>query len=242
MEAITEVKNSPMLFKPYLVEAIQKGLKTQTRRLVKPQPNVHHLKISLGKTLDGLDLLVCMYKKADGFVDVVKSPYGKKGDILYIRETHYRYGKWVKNGITQTGRQKWKFVVDEDCGNFKHYDDPPDKIQDSKKRSTGWYKRSALFMPKKFARIFLLIKEITVEKVQDITEQDAREEGILEVSKDGNIKKYCVYDLGDYSSTPWREMPSSAKECFKQLWIKINGQESWDANPIVWKIDFELTQ
>jgi hypothetical protein len=78
-------------------------------------------------------------------------------------------------------------------------------------------------------------------RLQDISEDEAREEGIREVTKDGQVKKYCVYDLGDHSSTPWQDMPRTAVDAFRGLWDSLNAKRGypWDANDWVWDIEFE---
>ena len=80
--------------------------------------------------------------------------------------------------------------------------------------------------------------DVRVERVQDISEDDARAEGIREVTKDGVVKKYCVYDLGDYSSTPWDQMPRRAVAAYAALWNDINGKGAFLSNPWVWVVEF----
>ena len=94
-------------------------------------------------------------------------------------------------------------------------------------------------MPRKLSRITLEITAVRVERLQDISEEDAMAEGIRRVTKDGSLFKYCVYDKGDISSTPWAEMPHTAVGAYAALWNSINGAGSWDANPWVWVIEFK---
>lgn len=83
---------------------------------------------------------------------------------------------------------------------------------------TKW--KPCIHMPKTACRIFLKIKSIRVERLHDISEADAIAEGItLE-----NLS-------GDWDHPPTAE--------FQNLWKKINGSDSWDANPWVWVIEFE---
>jgi hypothetical protein len=75
-----------------------------------------------------------------------------------------------------------------------------------------------------------------VERLQDISEGDSKNEGIIEVTKDGTLSKFCV---SMDTSTSWQDMPRTAKNAFQSLWQSINGSESWEANPWVWVIEFE---
>ena len=81
------------------------------------------------------------------------------------------------------------------------------------------------------------ITNLRVERVQDITEEQALLEGIREVTKDGVVKKYCVYDVPpfDMSSTPWQRMPRDPVEAYASLWDKINPEAPyrWKDNPWV---------
>jgi hypothetical protein len=88
----------------------------------------------------------------------------------------------------------------------------------------------SIFMPKEACRLKLRIKNIRVERLQDISDEDAIAEGIEQTHLIKNIRFYRDYINGgaDYPV-----------ESFKSLWILINGRESWDNNPLVWVIKFE---
>jgi hypothetical protein len=76
--------------------------------------------------------------------------------------------------------------------------------------------KPSIFMPREAARIFLRIIDVRVERLQDIDSSDCIAEG------------YDIMDSRDIGSIPW----------FKKLWIKINGEKSWEANPFVWVVSF----
>jgi hypothetical protein len=142
-------------------------------------------------------------------------PYGGPGDRLWVKETHYRYGHWIKNGLTETGRQRFKFYALTDEVRF--FDNKPDKL--AKVNQTGWHKRPSIFLPKRFARLWLEIVSIRAERLQDITEKDIAAEG-----RHFNQRNSPLY---------WME----------QLWDSINaerqgGAYAWDKNPPVWVIEF----
>lgn len=191
------MKERPILFNSEMVRAILEGRKTQTRRVCKLEG------------YDGGEL----YEVRDGILYPVLDlcPYGKPGDRLWVRETHYLFGKWIKNGKTKTGRQKWKFK----CLRKEalYLDNPPATIS-TKKTDLGWFKRPSIFMPRWASRIILETTEIRVERVQEISEEDATAEGVA-------FTKY---------------INATARYHFKELWDSINAKRGfgWDKNSYVW--------
>lgn len=218
------MKQRPILFSVAMVQAILAGRKTQTRRTIKSHLDDRGLRWGPG----GWE---------DWHGAAVKCPYGQPGDILWVREEHYRFGHWVGNGKTKTGRQKWKFVPDTE--EVRYFDDAPPHFRVSRDKkfphAPDWYKRLARFMPKHSCRIFLQVTDIRVERLQDITEDDAINEG---VESFGYVPDQTLYR--DYL----RRHPESrgfnkAARSFQSLWKKINCQHSWEANPWVWVVCFE---
>ena len=173
----TATKSRPILFSGPLVRAILAGNKTQTRRVVKPQP------VKNGKFWE---VFGAGWSMDHGNVPCVPGhslanncPYGVPGDELWVREEHYRFGHWepVPGVKTRTGRQKWQFVAHTDRVLF----DAPDGVRS---RNTGplaikpgWYKRLARFMPRWASRITLEVTGVRVERLNDITGDDAAAEG-----------------------------------------------------------------
>jgi hypothetical protein len=212
----------PILFSTPMVQAIMEGRKTQTRRVVKPQPH------SYGEEI--IDSGIPWYKgKGQWHNRFVVSdnptryeiasthdcPYGKVGDILWVRET------WQTGALGWIYRASWNSKL-------------PDGVK--------W--KPSIFMPREACRLFLRIKSIRVERLQDISEDDAKSEGIQfhfeELFQefryrdyDKNLQKGYGNPSVDYPT--WRE----AKSSFQSLWVSINGQDSWDANPWVWVVEFE---
>lgn len=179
-------------------------------------------------------------KHADGHYgeSFIKMPY-QVGDILWVREEHYAFGLWQPNGYTETGRQKWKFVTKfhrppvSRAYCFEH----PGSTLPNKAREMGWYKRLGRFMPKSYARTWLEVTDIRVERLQDISEEDAMAEGV----------EYIVSDIlrgyRDYYPKPPSVIEAildTPKESFFSLWRKINGDESFQTNPWVWVISFKV--
>lgn len=211
-------KEIPILFSTPMVQAILDGRKTMTRRVIKFPKGW----VPLDNAWDWVAL--------QDFYPKWHCPYGKHGDLLWVREAHYRYGRWVKNGATKTGKQKWRFTPDSGFPNIRYQDNPPAKVEKISYRGTGWYKRSSLFMPKDIARIWLEVTGVRVERLQEISEKDAKAEGV-EQNRDGSWHDYI---------SPDRLWQDAAKPSFQSLWMNINGEGSWEANPWVWVIEFKV--
>jgi hypothetical protein len=211
-------KELPILFSTEMVQAILDGRKSITRRIVKA-PHVLYC-------LDVNNFIPSYFAGGEGGW----CPYGTPGDVLWVREEHYRYGQWLGmlNRFTKNGRQKYQFIpIAEE---IKFSDNPPAEFRKGMHHKDphhlGWYKRLARFMPKAAARIWLEVTDIRVERLHDITEDDAIAEGIVET-------------LGRYVVDSWGPGYSPWMQSVKSLWQKINGPESWEVNPWVWVISFK---
>lgn len=218
----------PILFNTSMVQAILEGRKTSTRRIAKG------LKDAIKETKGDFK-----WDYNHSFMNDIcllsEAPY-KVGDILYVRETWCR-GK-VEIEDTTDGFQGETYISqcigDEDII-FKQQ-----AIQEGIDISeTKW--KPSIFMPKEAARIFLKVKSVRVEKLQDITEEGCLEEGIRKYTKDGELFKYSVNE----SMYKWQDMPKEPKEAFKDLWNStLNKKTGWnykyENNPYVWVIEFEI--
>lgn len=237
------MKFHPILFSTPLVQAILDGNKTMTRRIINNTEDHYYQSLVHHATGKHTFVLNDNYNPTDKDVKEVKCPYGEVGDVLWVREEHYAYGIWVKNGTTKTGKQKYKFkrtgrvyYNDTYPEGFKFYKSLASHTKAGKlPDSPSFYKRLSRFMPKKFCRIFLQIKSIKVERLQDISEADAIAEGVLEYD-DGTYKNYST-------KKGLREQDGVecllAKGSFQTLWMEINGIENWKENPWLWVIEFQ---
>ena len=220
----TATKERPILFSAPMIRAILDGRKTQTRRILKMPKG--------GYIEDGIPL---RHVGGDYF-NAIPCPYGERGDRLWVRETWQAYdGGSFKTafGVARTFSREPKLG---DTIEFK-----ADK--DLSKCFINW--RPSIHMPRWASRITLEVTEVRVERVQEITEEDAKAEGVRAVTKDSKVVKYCVYDQSsDTSSTAWQEMPNSARGAFKTLWDKLNAPRGfgWDANPWVWVVSFKRVE
>ncbi|MBP3406742.1 MAG: hypothetical protein J6N18_11615 [Kiritimatiellae bacterium] len=209
----------PILFNTEMVRAILDGRKTQTRRIIKPQPTNPRWN-NIGWV--GWD---------DGHGYQMKAPCNP-GDILWVRET------WVfDSGDEDYGTGCFMYKADMpihiDAKDTAHGDDVDITSEDYK-----WH--PSIHMPKEAARIFLRVKDVRVERLQDITVLDAINEGCCGTicdHADANPELGCT----DCYNTGWLERPETE---FALLWdttvkkadLPVYG---WEANPWVWVIKFE---
>ena len=208
------MKERPILFSAPMVRAILEGRKTQTRRAVKG--------VALSWLNDGFTpQFVSDYKNG-------LSPYGQVGDRLWVRESCWIWGVWLKNGFTKSGRQKWRFKAVGKQVTFEH----PDKLSIAQRDGlglTGWVRRPSIHLPRWASRITLEITGVRVERLQDISEADCIEEGIDE--------KLCAEFT---TKAPSRfDLKLAAIHAYAGLWESINGPESWAENPWVWVVEFK---
>ena len=209
------MKARPILFNAPMVNAILAGNKTQTRRLVKPQPyidasgNFCWNGWNFGQSASGVP---CSHTLASPIpsseTNRVYCPLGKVGDRLWVRET------WNKTRIFQAP-DAGEVVVYAACDNRTDYGGP-------------W--KPSIHMPRRASRITLEITAVRVERLQDISEQDARGEG-CEAS--GWMPSYSNPDNAGFDES------LSAADNFCGLWESIYGTESWATNPWVWVIEFK---
>lgn len=221
------MKEHPILFSTPMVQAILEGRKTQTRRVVKPQPEGDSRPISewnphvYGSIRAEYETKIVgkifPFKKGNSLYSP-SCPYGQAGDILWVRET------WAY----------LDFLGPEDAD---YVYKASDNGKDWENNTEGWKWKPSIYMPKEACRLFLKIKSVRVERLQDISEEDAKAEGVLYYGEESN--DYKNYEYNDIYGDDWGVL--TAKESFKTLWQSINGPESWLANPWVWVIEFELS-
>jgi len=228
----------PILFKPDMVDAIIEDRKTLTRRIVNPQPPTGYVVHSAPGGM--------IYRwgyNAERLADFdVRSPYGQPGDLLYVRETHWQWGRWAKNGKTKTGKQAWTFkgkrnrIVFKDTLSEMYV--PSISSNNETREDIGWHKRPSIFMPKWAARLWLKVKSVRVERVQDISEADAKAEGAKRELwfHYGRKEEDHIY-LGDSIA----KQGIIHKNGFANLWDRINAARgySFASNPWVFVVEFE---
>jgi hypothetical protein len=205
-------KESPILFSTPMVVALLAGRKTMTRRIVKPQP-IDNREVD-GNFFQGNHK---GYVKVDGHPNWQKQfahefVRWKVGDILWVRETFQILDYPQPHLDTE-----YRFKADEPRPEWQY---------------TQW--KPAIHMPKQAARIWLEVTEAWVEPLHDITEEDAKAEGVWKRDNHG----FDVYPDSEDKYTD--AMGFNFKTGFQNIWEKINGKESWNANLWVCVIKFNV--
>ena len=213
----------PILFNTEMVQAILAGRKTMTRRIIKPQPN-GQLKCVIKHETKGRSCW--MENNADQLSKDFKFYKSYEvGDVLWVRETwaqldmDYRAVEGKLNGEEFKG-----------CPiAYKANNDTPEHF--------GCW-RPSIFMPRTAARLSLKVTNIRVERLQDITEDDAIAEGIEWTNEGPLHAHYLNHDLN--ASLNFK----TSKEAFSSLWDSINNKRGygWDINPWVWVVEFERVE
>lgn len=213
------MKGRPILFSAPMVRAILAGEKTQTRRVVKPQP-VELPDFNRG----GLSYNVrgSIYRAWNPSVMDPSCPCGQPGDRLWVRENGFERPERTLKQMRE-GADTWpKFAYDADgWGEQDHADF----------KAWGFKRRPSIHMPRWASRILLEVTGIRVEQLNDISTEDAYEEG---ASLWAAENAECLLGEG----MKYRNII----EAYKALWESINGAGSWSANPWVWVIEFKRVQ
>ena len=188
------MKERPILFQSDMVNAILEGRKTQTRRIVKPTKD---------RNGSGCQLAPCEIAGEVNSGDYSFCSYGKPGDRLWVREA-FRNRR-----------------VDNSPGDVVYRADHPGESTVPGSYGRSW--KPSIHMPRWASRITLEIVSARVERLQDISEADAKAEGVI------GEKEAAEAGL------EWHDKPRRA---FRFLWQSINGPDSWDANPWVLVVEF----
>ncbi|MGU0809206.1 hypothetical protein ACSEQ5_14635 [Pseudomonas aeruginosa] len=203
------MKERPILFTGPMVRAILEGRKTVTRRVVKPPPDF------LGSMVDPNT----PFKTLDaGLHARITCPYGEPGDRLWVREA------WAADA-----------QVDAIAPRDLSQGEPIWYPADFSVRQTGCSMiskgrgRPSIHMPRWASRILLEITAVRIERLQDISEEQALAEGVRGEPCD-HARQACA-DIGCWGDT--------AKGAFGFLWESLNGEGSWAANPWVWVVEFK---
>lgn len=224
----------PILFTGPMVRALLAGTKTQTRRAVKPQPE----KTSTGgwhvRGASGGCMLVS--NASDGEIADAQAEYLRiaVGDRLWVRETvraeeqedtFDRIVEYLADGHA-TKVAEADDLTSEPFGRWwllhAYRSDDPDL--------TGGKKVPPIHMPRWASRLTLIVTGVKVERLQDISEEDARAEGA-----DDSLAQSIMSpdELVVLASTHILAPHARSRIIFETLWELINGADAWDANPWV---------
>jgi hypothetical protein len=207
----------PILFSAEMVRAILDGRKTQTRRIMKPVPTFNAGGAILDADGGQEDYVVPHWV----LPSACSCPYGQPGDTLWVREAwrvHKSYD--ILNAARVYG------AMGGDVAYCVDYLATP-------RQENFWGRgRPSIHMPRWASRITLRITDIRVERVQDISEDDAIQEGM-------ELERYVpVSDSAGLHACGEAEETNPLEE-FRNLWTSINGPGAWEANTWVWAISFE---
>ncbi len=195
------MKDKPILFQTWGIKAILAGNKTQTRRIIKPQPGIgikdfYHRP---GGLFQGTHVKV---GTGVGIGNPIKCPY-EKGMELWVRET------CAEGGNLTSGP-----------GYIYKADNYPTEL----KNAVKW--KPSIFMPRAASRITLVIIDVRVERIQDITPDDILKEGVKSLGLPGFHDQVALI------------------EKWISLWNSINEKRGypWESNPYVWVIEFKIKE
>jgi hypothetical protein len=214
------IKEIPVLFSGSMVKAIKSGGKTETRRIIKNVeitpgvlPGAWNYQWKKGKEYKSG---FCIPKRVfnDPFLGIIEAcPFGKPGDLLWVREN------WTK----LDGRVYFQADGAQE-----------EIIEEHELDKVTW--KPSIHLQKGASRIWLMVEEARAEQLQDITDISCRKEGIRKKGYTSKEEKWV-----EYFQIPGhpRQYPN-AKDAFSNLWMTINGKESWTENPWVWMVRFRV--
>ncbi|MHA4212418.1 hypothetical protein ACXP0Y_22790 [Klebsiella pneumoniae] len=211
------MKERGMIFNGEMVRAILDGRKTQTRRIMAPQPEPcprggHWWPSNVFKIMLHVEDEMQNGKGGWGGLVGDACPFGDVGDRIWVREA-FASGLSTKSTLAYRATHK--------------REDLEDGFYDTIK----W--TPSIHMPRRASRILLEITGVRVERLNAISEEDARAEGII----DGG----CL-NCGEPEPCGCANPEPDATDAFAYLWQSIYGQESWNADPWVWVIEFKRVE
>lgn len=228
------LKARPILFQPEMARALWEGRKTQTRRIVKPGRYDLTGYETNGRLVDYLGngrSLGLAYQKA-GYSDLVlPCPYGCPDDLLWVREAAWICPPgWTDTPANPMGpyRQEVAYKANDRCGGTA------EAARDYKLKL-----RPSIHMPRWASRMTLELTEVRVERLQDISEEDAEAEGTAHCDICGDVGWINSGPDGGWQCTA-PHCGDPYIDCFQRVWIEINGPDSWKANPWVWVLVFTV--
>ena len=209
------MKERPILFNTPMVQAILSGQKTQTRRIVNKAPTteINHRLIALDNgwnwQVDQQGIVPTMHREIH---NPMVCPFGQIGDRLWVRETFRLYDldecphADFPCGCPRNGTPLYK--ASHDCGDGEKW-------------------KPSIHMPRSACRLILEITNIRIERLNDITSEDAKAEG---------------FDYSTHPSAIQMGYAIGAKTNFRVTWEQIYGHNEWNKNPWVWVVEFKVIQ
>lgn len=225
------MKERPIIFSGPMVRAILEGHKTQTRRILKPQPT--DIPAPFHPEPRGDHWVWIARDDFPGYSFATgdfRCPFGIAGDKLWVREAHHfpksfdhiTASRIEKASVDAGYKKAWcptQFAVGEIRKNWDPYFSSPEPTEPGKLRSP-------IHMPRWASRITLEITGLRVQQVQDISEEDALEEGALESGMPYVGAMTC----------------DQSRIAFSLLWDSIHGHGAWESNDWVFALSFRRVQ
>lgn len=226
------MKAHPILFSGPMVRALLADQKTQTRRVMKPQPVGVPEGAYFDRYNNGINwnFWTADDKMCNHITGAIKNtchwrcPYGEPGYLLWVRETLAVVGEGfdydadgsLASEITDSNADLW--------GRYGHEDGPdihPTRIP-------------SIFMPRWASRLTLRITDVRVQRLQDISEEDAKAEG-------SEIMWDVMLDAGTFSG-PGDVTQFTARDTFRDYINLLNKKRGygWETNPWMWAVSFEV--
>ena len=250
---MSTIKERPILFTAPMVQAILEGRKTQTRRILK---GIDLQYVQADKSYESGEVYSTYQAFYDNgkysvtrhslkdWVSILKCPYGNVGDELWVRENVY--ADHDQSEVITCAK-----YFDGVSVLYDGTHDDPDADEYEKYEGSlahWWYSREtcpSIHMPRWASRIQLRITDIRIEQLKSVSEQDAISEGLKSISKDGELFKWGLPDYdgfpgNDNHGWPWNCWEISPISAFMKVWEMVHGEGSWNKNPWVWVVEFEL--
>lgn len=207
------MKERGILFSAPMVHAILDGRKTQTRRVLKSKSPLADCIPMRGEHHGRMWIGAKQVPlKEPGDALTFRCRYGAPGDRLWVRETGWEPCEPSLRALRE-GADTWpKYAYDADGISEQEAEDF---------KAWGWKRRPAIHMPRWASRITLELVRVRCQRLHEISAKDVAAEGVSGLTM--APKKVLV-------------------QRYAELWESINGPGSWDANPLVWALDFKRVE
>ena len=252
-EAMSQAKERPILFSGPMVRALLDGRKTVTRRPIKPSMRGFDVSFELHQQDDGSWRPMHTFDEScmddQGTEHPIVCPYGQVGDLLWVRESGI-YGQLLcPDDPTQPGTFRhdvprtpeygeWWIQKTLAPGASYNVKGNPRRV----KKEKGEKAVPSIHMPRWACRILLEVTDVRVERLQDgegETDSESRyvAEGIHRIH----------HGDGEHYYHPFKSEPGPGNwadpfDAWRELWVSINGADSWNTNPWVWVVEFKRVQ
>lgn len=223
-------KDIPIIFSAPMIRALLEGRKTMTRRILKPQP----IPFMMGDK-------PC--EVAPFQIEGEPRPRVALDRVITKQKVRYAPGDrlWVRENLCQ--RQGEFLGIKQNIMQAHYSADGGEVVNEHDFNMLPWWKGDgglpSIHMPRHASRLTLIVTSVKIERVQDISKEDAKAEGIFR----WDCPNECWHHLPKASNT--NEDPlffgyKTPVAAFQNLWTAVNGEEGWDANPFVVAITYRV--